>query len=97
MPKSDHDRENPVEPSPAKVPEHLVERFAPLSRDPVVILGGHLLQMRLSSSFFTFFINIGEPPVGCVSKHGDPGTRKRRREGTLNVKWFESDFFGRFA
>ena len=45
MPKSDDERENPVEPSAAKVPEHLVERFAPVSRDPVVVFGGHLLQL----------------------------------------------------
>ena len=45
MPKSDDERENPLEPSAAKVPEHLVERFAPLSRDPVVVFGGHLLQL----------------------------------------------------
>ena len=45
MPKSEDEREDPPEPSSANVPEHLVERFAPLSRDPVVILGGHLLQL----------------------------------------------------
>ena len=45
MPKSDHEREDPVEPSAAKIPEYLVERLAPRSRDQVVILGGHLLQL----------------------------------------------------
>ena len=45
MPKSDHERENTVVPSAAQIPEYLVERLAPRSRDPVVILGGHLLQL----------------------------------------------------
>jgi hypothetical protein len=48
MPNSDQERENPGEPSASKVreiPEHLVERFAPVSRDPVVVFGGHLLQL----------------------------------------------------
>ena len=45
MPKSDHEREDPVEPSAAKIPEYLVERLAPRSRDQVVIFGGHLLQL----------------------------------------------------
>jgi hypothetical protein len=45
MPKSEDERQDPPQPSVAKVPEHLVDRFAPLSRDPVVILGGHLLQL----------------------------------------------------
>jgi hypothetical protein len=29
----------------AKIPEYLVERLAPRSRDPVVVFGGHLLQL----------------------------------------------------
>ena len=45
MPKSDHEREDPVEPSAAKIPAYLVERLAPRSRDQVVIFGGHLLQL----------------------------------------------------
>ena len=45
MPKSDHEREDPVEQSAAKIPEYLVERLAPRSRDQVVIFGGHLLQL----------------------------------------------------
>ena len=45
MPNSEDEREDPVEPSPAKIPEYLVERLAPRSRDQVVILGGHLLQL----------------------------------------------------
>jgi hypothetical protein len=45
MPKSDDERQNLVEPSAAKIPEYLVERLAPFSRDPVVIFGGHLLQI----------------------------------------------------
>jgi hypothetical protein len=45
MPKLDHEREDPVEPSAAKIPEYLVERLAPRSRDQVVIFGGHLLQL----------------------------------------------------
>jgi hypothetical protein len=45
MPKSDHEREDPVEPSAAKIPEYLVERLAPRSQDQVVIFGGHLLQL----------------------------------------------------
>jgi hypothetical protein len=48
MPNSDHERDNPVEPFAAKVPEipeYLVERYAPRSRDPVVVFGGHLLQV----------------------------------------------------
>jgi hypothetical protein len=45
MPKSDHEREDPVEPSAAKIPEYLVERLAPRSLDQVVIFGGHLLQL----------------------------------------------------
>jgi hypothetical protein len=45
MPKSDDQREDPVEPSEAKIPEYLVERLAPQSRDPVVVFGGHLLQL----------------------------------------------------
>jgi len=48
MPNSDQERENLGEPSASKVreiPEHLVERFAPVSRDPVVVFGGHLLQL----------------------------------------------------
>jgi hypothetical protein len=45
MPKSDHEREDPVVPSGAQIPEYLVERLAPRSRDPVVIFGGHLLQL----------------------------------------------------
>jgi hypothetical protein len=44
MSEPDHEREEP-KPSTAKIPEHLVERFAPLSRDPVVVFGGHLLQL----------------------------------------------------
>ena len=39
------EREDPVDPSTPKIPEYLVERLAPRSRDPVVILGGHLLQL----------------------------------------------------
>jgi hypothetical protein len=45
MPKSDSEPEEPIEPSTAKIPEYLVERLAPHSRDPVVIFGGHLLQL----------------------------------------------------
>ena len=45
MPKSDHEREDSVQPSAAKIPEYLVERLAPRSRDQVVIFGGHLLQL----------------------------------------------------
>ena len=45
MPKSDHEREDPFEPSVAKIPDYLVERLAPRSRDPAVIFGGHLLQL----------------------------------------------------
>jgi hypothetical protein len=45
MTNSDDERKSPVEPSSAKIPEYLVERLAPLSRDPVVIFGGHLLQL----------------------------------------------------
>ena len=51
MPNPDDERENPIERSPATIPEHpkipeyLVERLAPRSRDPVVIFGGHLLQL----------------------------------------------------
>jgi len=44
-PQSDHEREDPVEPSAAKIPDYLADRLAPLSRDPVVIFGGHLLQV----------------------------------------------------
>ena len=60
MPKSEDEREDPPEPSSAKVPEHLVERFAPLSRDPVVILGGHLLQLigAIAVIFFLSFYVI---------------------------------------
>ena len=54
MSKSDDERQNPVEPSTAKIPEHLVERFAPRSRDPVVVFGGHLLQ--LVGAIAIFFI-----------------------------------------
>jgi hypothetical protein len=45
MPNSDQERERPVERSATQIPEHLVERFAPRSRDPVVVFGGHLLQI----------------------------------------------------
>ena len=45
MPKSEDEREDTVEPSAAKIPEYLVERLAPRSRDQVVIFGGHLLQL----------------------------------------------------
>jgi hypothetical protein len=45
MPKPDSEREDPVEPSAAEIPDYLVEMFAPRSRDPVVIFGGHLLQL----------------------------------------------------
>ena len=45
MSKPDDEREDPVEPSAAKIPEYLVERFSPRSRDPVVVFGGHLLQV----------------------------------------------------
>jgi hypothetical protein len=45
MPKSEDEREHPREPSVANIPEYLVERLAPRSRDQVVILGGHLLQL----------------------------------------------------
>src|SRR5262249_4856312 len=45
MPKPDDEREDPVEPSLAKIPEYLVERFSPRSQDPVVVFGGHLLQV----------------------------------------------------
>jgi hypothetical protein len=44
-PQSDHEREDPVEPPAAKIPDYLADRLAPLSRDPVVIFGGHLLQL----------------------------------------------------
>ena len=42
MSKPDHDERGP---SAAEIPENLVERFAPLSRDPAVVFGGHLLQI----------------------------------------------------
>jgi hypothetical protein len=45
MPKSDDEREDPAVSSAAKIPEYLVERLAPHSRDPVVIFGAHLLQI----------------------------------------------------
>ena len=45
MPKSDHERKDPAEPSAAKIPDYLADRLAPISRDPVVIFGGHLLQV----------------------------------------------------
>jgi hypothetical protein len=45
MANSDDERKSPVEPSSPKIPEYLVERLAPVSRDPVVIFGGHLLQL----------------------------------------------------
>jgi hypothetical protein len=44
MSEPDHEREKPGNPVP-EIPEHLVERFAPLSRDPVIVFGGHLLQI----------------------------------------------------
>jgi len=53
MPKSDDERENPVEASSAKIPEYLVQRLAPLSQDPVVIFGGHLLQI-IGAAIFHF-------------------------------------------
>jgi hypothetical protein len=45
MPKSEDEREDTVQPSAAKIPEYLVERLAPRSRDHVVVFGGHLLQL----------------------------------------------------
>jgi hypothetical protein len=42
MSEPDHERDPS---SAAKIPEDLVERFAPRSRDPVVVMGGHLLQI----------------------------------------------------
>jgi hypothetical protein len=45
MSKSDDERQDPVEPSTARIPEYLVERLAPQSRDPTIIFGGHLLQV----------------------------------------------------
>ena len=45
MSKSDDERQDPVEPSTARIPEYLVERLAPNSRDPTIIFGGHLLQL----------------------------------------------------
>ena len=57
MPKSEDEREDPIEPSAAKIPEYLVERLAPRSRDQVVIFGGHLLQL------------IGAIAVICVILH----------------------------
>jgi hypothetical protein len=45
MANSDDQRKGPVERSAPKIPEYLVERLAPRSRDPVVIFGGHLLQL----------------------------------------------------
>jgi hypothetical protein len=52
MPQSDDEREDPAEHDEwedpaelAKIPEYLVDRLAPLSHNPVVILGGHLLQV----------------------------------------------------
>jgi hypothetical protein len=51
MPKPDDEREAPVDssapkiPEDPKIPEYLVERLAPRSRDQVVIFGGHLLQL----------------------------------------------------
>jgi hypothetical protein len=45
MTNSDGEHKTPVKPSSAKIPEYLVERLAPVSRDPVVIFGGHLLQL----------------------------------------------------
>ena len=45
MPKLEDEREDAVEPSAAKIPEYLVERLAPRSRDHVVVFGGHLLQL----------------------------------------------------
>ena len=46
MSKSDDEREDhPVAPSAAEIPEYLVERLAPRSRDQVTVFGGHLLQL----------------------------------------------------
>jgi hypothetical protein len=45
MANTDDERKGPIEPSSPKIPEYLVERLAPVSRDPVVIFGGHLLQL----------------------------------------------------
>jgi hypothetical protein len=65
MPKSEDEREDPVEPSAAKIPEYLVERLAPRSRDQVVIFGGHLLQLigaiAVIYVILHSFLNIGEP------------------------------------
>lgn len=52
MPNSGDEREDPVDPTAPKIdptapkiPEYLVERLAPRSRDPVTVFGGHLLQL----------------------------------------------------
>jgi hypothetical protein len=45
------------------MPEYLVERLAPLSRDPVVIFGGHLLQI-IGASQYT--IPQREPLIGII-------------------------------
>ena len=45
MANLDDERKSLIEPSSPKIPEYLVERLAPRSRDPVVIFGGHLLQL----------------------------------------------------
>jgi hypothetical protein len=45
MSKSDDERKDPVAPSAAEIPEYLVDRLAPRSRDQVTVFGGHLLQL----------------------------------------------------
>src|SRR5580692_9743562 len=69
MPKSEDEREDTVHSSAAKIPEYLVEKLAPRSRDHVVVFGGRLLQLirevGLSRSALAerFIRVIGMPPM----------------------------------
>jgi hypothetical protein len=56
MSKPDHERE----PSAPEIPENLVERFAPRSRDPVVVMGGHLLQIIGAIAVLYVIFNLVE-------------------------------------
>ena len=86
MPKSEDEREDTVQPSAAKIPEYLVERLAPRSRDHVVVFGGHLLQLIgviAIISFFTSLLNIGEPAPrdGSALALAGSGCQRRAKRG----------------
>jgi hypothetical protein len=79
MPKPDHEREYPVEPSVAKIPEHLAGGWRH-GHGTVVIFGGHLLQLLAqlpSSTLFFTPLNIARARVRIDFRKWVPSIRPR--------------------